>query len=83
MWSLDKFFVCHCILYLLVVKHASLEKPDNPTVYNIGGVLSGNESETYFATTISVSLLDLIRLVIFLNSIKILDNFVITNRITN
>ena len=27
---------------------------DNPSYYNIGGVLSSNESETHFATTIAV-----------------------------
>lgn len=31
------------------------EKPQHPFIYNVGGVLSSNESEAYFATTISVS----------------------------
>jgi hypothetical protein len=29
---------------------------ENSAYYNIGGVLSSNESETYFETTISVSI---------------------------
>lgn len=58
MWFLDKLIVYHCV-FSIIVKYASLEKTnpnaEYPSVYNIGGVLSGNESETYFATTISVS----------------------------
>lgn len=61
MWSSEKYIFLFSIL-LILIKHAYLQKQSQkdteyPSVYNIGGVLSGNESETYFATTISVCLL--------------------------
>lgn len=34
----------------------SSDKPTHPSIYNIGGVLSSNDSETHFANTISVSI---------------------------
>lgn len=48
------------LLLLLNLKLAILQKPgqtdnNNPSFYNIGGVLNNNESETYFRDTIAVS----------------------------
>jgi hypothetical protein len=53
LWTLILFTFNNCVL---------LQKPnsgENPTYYNIGGVLSNGESEKSFAMTISVSILSL------------------------
>uniref|UniRef100_A0A336KU67 Glutamate [NMDA] receptor subunit 1 n=1 Tax=Culicoides sonorensis TaxID=179676 RepID=A0A336KU67_CULSO len=56
MSSLEKLLIIY-FFFCILVNNVLLEKmhsnSEYPTVYNIGGVLSGNESETYFATTIS------------------------------
>lgn len=50
---------CRIIICCYILRLVHSQKPNNnveyPLVYNIGGVLSSNESEQYFETTISVS----------------------------
>lgn len=46
------------LMYLneVVLENSSAETDNNnPTFYNIGGVLSTNDSEAHFSTTIAVS----------------------------
>lgn len=50
-----------CMLLSLMIPQALLaQKPtgsESPSYYNIGGVLSNNESESHFATVIAVSVI--------------------------
>lgn len=53
------------LLFLVNFNLAILQKPgqtdhNNPSFYNIGGVLNNNESEIYFHDTIAVSIYYLI-----------------------
>lgn len=42
-------------LKFAALQKSSAENDNNPTYYNIGGVLSTNDSEAHFSTTIAVS----------------------------
>lgn len=53
-------FVESLILILAIIESVKLQKPsqqhdNNPSFYNIGGVLSNNDSATHFHDTIAVS----------------------------
>jgi hypothetical protein len=51
-------FVQMLIILSLLINSVSLQKPnsgENPTFFNIGGVLSSSESEKNFSETIAVS----------------------------
>lgn len=54
------FYLWILILFTLnaSVQLQKANSGENPTVFNIGGVLSNNESEKYFSETIAVSLYD-------------------------
>lgn len=59
------------ILFFISIRKVLLQKQssnngenNNPSVYNIGGVLSGNESEAHFETTISVILFFFLELIL-------------------
>lgn len=79
MWVICNRIVFNFLFIIfLFVENVKLQKPNandsdtptHPVIYNIGGVLSSSESETHFATTISVSFIPfhyfLLRLLFFM-----------------
>jgi hypothetical protein len=70
LWTLILFTFNNCVL---------LQKPnsgENPTFFNIGGVLSNSESEKNFSETIAVSILCSIYCCVFLCS-SIVQQFIV------
>lgn len=59
--KLTRMLPASCMLLSLMIPQALLaQKPtgsESPSYYNIGGVLSNNESESHFATVIAVSVI--------------------------
>lgn len=56
--TISKFYLCALLLFTFH-NYVLLQKPssgDNPTYFNIGGVLSNIESEKNFSETIAVSI---------------------------
>lgn len=57
--SMSRSAVLLCLCFVAVVHSADPDRRGrytNPTYYNVGGVLSSNESVAFFKDTISVSL---------------------------
>lgn len=51
-----RVFILNCIVQIVIsMNQRERDWGPNPTVFNIGGVLSNSESERYFNETISVS----------------------------
>jgi hypothetical protein len=60
MWHKISEFYLWTLLLFTLNNYVLLQKPnssDNPTYFNIGGVLSNSESEKNFSDTIAVSIL--------------------------
>lgn len=55
MWQI-KVLSLICLLQMKLVALQKSLSTENSSYYNIGGVLSTNESESHFSTTIAVSI---------------------------